>query len=96
MPSPSPLLLTCRCASESLRREDIAYRYYDDVDALKVYFARTYPGLIRESNVVTPNIIVDLDENDKVVVLEVKGASQLLACHFRNEAKRFDDTRLAL
>ncbi|KAL6051447.1 hypothetical protein QOT17_019164 [Balamuthia mandrillaris] len=62
--------------------EDIVYRYYGDVDALKIYFIRASPGLIYDSDPLTPNICLDLDENEKIVALEVKGASHLLACHF--------------
>jgi len=64
---------------------DVQYRYFPDTDALKLYFIRTVPGLIQNTDFLNDNILVDLDKNERIVVLEIKSVSSLLACDLVDE-----------
>ncbi|KAJ3214956.1 hypothetical protein HK099_006601 [Clydaea vesicula] len=50
-----------------LFRSDVVFRYSPDVDHLTIYFRKAKPGVIRESDPIDNDVIVDLDEKGKVV-----------------------------
>jgi len=60
--------------------QDFVYRYFVDVDALKLYFIRVTPGLIQDTESMKPGLVIDYDQNGKIVVIEIKSASKVLAC----------------
>jgi len=59
---------------------DFVYRYFSDADALKLFFIRTTPGLVRDTEDFPPGIVVDYDANERIVVVEIQRASKLLVC----------------
>ncbi len=58
------------------------YRYFSDVDSVKFYFIRVTPGMIVNSEKLTPNITADFDEEDRIVALEILSAQSMTPCHF--------------
>jgi uncharacterized protein YuzE len=59
---------------------DFVYRYFPDVDALKLFFIRTVPGLVRDTEDFDPGVVIDYTANGQIVVVEIEFASKLLAC----------------
>mmetsp|Transcript_25264 Transcript_25264/g.35396 ORF Transcript_25264/g.35396 Transcript_25264/m.35396 type:complete len:179 (+) Transcript_25264:444-980(+) len=57
---------------------DLVYRYFVDVDALKLYFVRIVPGMVATSDDLDPGLTVDYDTNNKILAVEVQTCSKLL------------------
>jgi len=60
--------------------QDFVYRYYADVDALKLYFIKVVPELIQNSESMKPGLIIDYDKDDKIVAIEIRSATRILSC----------------
>jgi len=81
-----PSISTGHTQKSSMNWGDLVYRYFSDVDALKLYFIRAVPGIIVNSEKLTPNITADFDSQNKIVAVEILGADFMLPCHFDDVA----------
>ncbi|RIA93114.1 hypothetical protein C1645_735819 [Glomus cerebriforme] len=72
-------------------RADTVYRYYEDTDTLSVYFAKASSGVVSYCREVDKNILVSYDRDDKIVSVEIYGASELLCCRLFDIPKSIDD-----
>jgi len=76
-----PIVVTNKTDNE-LDWGDLVYRYFADVDAVKLYFIKVVPNMIQDSEKITPNIVGDFDSEGRLVALEILNTTHLLACHF--------------
>ena len=63
-----------------LGREKIYYHWFEDDDAIRIFFVDTAPGMIEDTEQVGNNVTVDYDSENRFVSLEIQGPSFLLPC----------------
>ncbi|GBC00273.1 hypothetical protein RclHR1_00380041 [Rhizophagus clarus] len=72
-------------------RNDTVYRYYEDTDTLSIYLAKASSGVVRYCKEANDYILVSYDDDDKIVSVEIYGASELLCCHLFDTSETIDN-----
>ena len=57
------------------------YRYYEATDTLSIYFIKTVPGLIYDTDSILPGLLADYTKNGLLVSMDICSASIKLPCH---------------
>lgn len=66
-------------------------RTSDEDDALTLYLRKTHKGLIVETDCVFPGLMVDYDDDHKIVALEILDVSMHTGCHLLDTAGQVED-----